>query len=207
MPPEPSILPPETRTTAAAGRPAEKADKASAGSWREIDALANAVRALHHQESRGDLAALRRMDTKRVTEPAFHRILARLASDAPRSRAQRLALLTKILALATSPEVLGNGRQSLGEALHAADVSEARVQMLMTARGDALDDLLVRTARRLVRDGLLPYHDIGKLVLGGQKAIEDTRFSVAKAYWSRRAPVAEDEISIAEPKPVAGEDE
>lgn len=206
MSPEPSFPDSETRTAAAAGK-APDDGKASAGSWHEIEALANAVRALHHQESRGDLAALRRMDTRLVAEPAFHRILARTAPDAARGRAQRIALLTRILALATRPDMLRDGGRRLGEALHVADVSEARVQMLMTARGAALDDLLLRTARRLVRDGLLPYQDIGKLILGGPRTVEDTRFRIAKAYWARGGPATVNEQPNAEPEPVAGEDE
>ena len=80
--------------------------------------------------------------------------------------------------------------------------------MLMTARGNALDDLLLRTARRLVREGLLPYQDIGRLILGGPKTVEDIRFRTARAYWARHAQATGEEGSSAvEPELLAGEDQ
>ena len=114
-------MPPEHANPLSHSAPAADTDmlpeeRGAAGNsgWREIDALANAVRALHHQENRGDLAALRRMKTESPTEPAFHRILAGTALNASFEHARRLALLTKILALATSLETLRNGGQNLG---------------------------------------------------------------------------------------------
>lgn len=205
MPPETDAPPPAEAAAAADPAPARAASRPVSDGWREIEALANAVRALHHQENRGALAALRRMNARRAIEPAFHRVLAREASGASRKHALRLALLTKILALATNVDVLRNGRQNLGDALYAAGVSEARVQMLMTARGSALDDLLLRTARRLVHDGFLPYEDIGKLVLGGPKIIEHTRFRIARAYWARRIPADGDDSVNTDPP--SGDDE
>lgn len=203
MSPEQAAPPPQAHSSAPPGTQG----RAGPSEWGEITAFADAIRALHHQENRGALAALRRMDTSRATEPAFHRILAVAAPDASHARAKRLALLARILALATSAEMLGKGPQGLGEALRVADVSEARVQMLMTARGETLDDLLLRTARRLVRDGSLPYQDIGKLILGGPKAVEITRFRIAKDYWARRNPAAGDETPLAESDTLSGDDE
>jgi|GEM_PF-1905247 hypothetical protein len=152
-----------------------------------IGALANAVRALHHQERRGDLANLRRMDCDAPVVPAFQRILVRTAPDADLDRARRIALFVKILSLPTSLAPFAGGRRRLGEVLAAEGIGEARVQMLMTARGPALDDLLLRMARRLVQAGTLPFEDIGRLILGDGPTIERVRFSVAKAYWTRRA--------------------
>lgn len=186
MPPETTAFP----ESAVAGAPSAnpETERGHPGdAWHDIVTFANAIRALHRQEQRGDLAALRRMDAGRATEPAFQRILARAAPNASRERAQRLALFTRILAVATSPDVLGAGRRNLGEALDTAGVSEARVQMLMTARGEALDDLLLRTARRLVRDRLLPFEDFGRLILGSPDEVERTRFRIAKAYWAAAA--------------------
>lgn len=155
-----------------------------------IGALANAVRALHHQERRGDLASLRRMDCAAPVVPAFQRILVRTAPDADLDRARRIALFVKILSLPTSIDPFAGGRRRLGEVLATEGIGEARVQMLMTARGPALDDLLLRMARRLVQAGTLPFEDIGRLILGDGPTIERVRFSVAKAYWTRRAPDA-----------------
>lgn len=171
-------------------------------SGEPIEALASAVRALHHQERRGDLASLRRMDAGRALEPAFHRILAVIAPEASLERARRMALLVKILALSTDLDTLAPGRIGLGDAMAAGGISEKRVQTLMTARGEVLDDSLVRIARRLVRTGPLPYRDIGRLILGSAETIERMRFEIARAYWveaSRKAAAA--------PEQTAGETE
>jgi hypothetical protein len=205
MPPDTAALP-ESPAAGAPSSPETERDRPREA-WPEIVKLANAIRALHRQEQRGDLAALRRMDTERATELAFHRILARVALDASRARAQRLALLTKILALATRLDVLETGRRNLGAALDAAGVSEARVQMLMTARGEALDDLLLRTARRLVRDGLLPFEDLGRLILGSPEEVERTRFRIAKAYWAAAARREAGENTEPAPNQPTGEDQ
>lgn len=157
---------------------------------KRVDDLANAVRSLHRREARGELASLRRMDEAAAIEPAFQRILVRVAHDAsldnPRLHddARRLALMTKILALGMSIEVLADGYRNLGDAMAAADVSERRVQGLMTARGPALDDLVLRLSRRLVRAGTLPFLDIGRLLLGSADMVEKTRFRIAKGYWA-----------------------
>ncbi|MBX3569851.1 MAG: hypothetical protein KF914_17435 [Rhizobiaceae bacterium] len=159
---------------------------------KRVDDLANAVRSLHRREARGELASLRRMDEAAAIEPAFQTILVRVAPNAslgdrhPYDDARRLALVTKILALGMSIEVLGKGYRNLGEAMAAADVSERRVQGLMTARGPALDDLVLRLSRRLVRAGTLPFLDIGRLLLGSADMVERTRFQIAKGYWGSR---------------------
>lgn len=152
-----------------------------------ITALANAVRALHHQERRGDLASLRRMDADEPVPPAFQRILVRAAPDADLNHARRIALFVKILSLPMGGDALAADRRRLGEAMADDGISEKRVQMLMTARGPALDDLLLRTARRLARAGVLPFQEIGELILGDPTIRERTRFAVAKAYWAGRA--------------------
>jgi hypothetical protein len=154
-----------------------------------IDALVNAIRSLHHQEARGELAGLRRMDTDRAVEPAFQRILVRVVPNASfrsirrNDDAGRLALVTKILALGTDPDVLADGHRNLGEVMAAQGIKERRVQVLMTARGPALDDLLLRLSRQLVRGGSLPFLDLGRLVLGSAESIEKTRFRIAQGYW------------------------
>jgi hypothetical protein len=158
-----------------------------------IQAAVNAVLSLHHQEARGDLAALRRMDVEQPIEPAFQRILVKVWPEAGIGKARRLALFVKVLALAMSADLLKGPRQRLGEVMAdpLIDVKERRVQMLMTARGPALDDAVLRLARRLVQAGRLPFHDLGRLLLGSEEAVERTRFDIAKAYWAaagRQAP-------------------
>jgi len=154
-----------------------------------VEALANAVRSLHRQEARGELADLRRMDAEQAIEPAFQRILARVAPHASfrstrrHDDAGRLALVTRILALGTSPDVLADGHRNLGEAMAAQGIKERRVQVLMTARGTTFDDLLLRLSRQLVRGGSLPFLDLGRLVLGSADSVERTRFRIAQGYW------------------------
>ena len=157
-----------------------------------IDKLATAIRQLHHQGNRGVLARLRRMDEARCDEQALYRLLAVLAPDAGfdarlrRNDIGRLALMTKVLALGMSIEVLGNGYYRLGRMMAEMQASERRVQMLMQARGLALDDLILRLSRRLVREGSLPYLDIGRLILGSDEMVEATRRIIAKEYWVPR---------------------
>ena len=151
-----------------------------------IQAAVNAVLALHHQEDRGSLAALRRMDTDAPLEPAFQRILVKVWPEAGLEMAQRRALFVKVLALAMNADLLKGAARKLGEAMAdpEIDIKERRVQMLMTARGPALEDAVLRLARRLVRAGHLPFHDLGRLLLGSEARIEKTRFEIARAYWA-----------------------
>lgn len=159
---------------------------------KRIEALATAIRHLHNRGARGELAALRRLDEARAVEPALHRMLAgcapgyRADTDNRHDDLGRLALMARVLALGMSIDVLGRGRHDLGRALAEADVSERRVQMLLEARGPALDDLILRISRRLVREGALPYLDIGRLILGHDEMVEDTRRRIAKGYWGSR---------------------
>ncbi|KQT88479.1 hypothetical protein ASG48_03465 [Aurantimonas sp. Leaf443] len=164
--------------------PQDAPERASDGITRR---LAAAIRVLHKVEQRGDLAALRRMDPAQPLAPAFQRLLVRIAPKAGLERAKRIALLAKILALPAGAAALENGRRPLGLALAEEKIAERRVQMLMTARGEALDDAILRLARRLARRGSLPFVEIGQLLLGGEDEVEDTRYRIARAYWTSRA--------------------
>lgn len=187
MPPDAALQSENARDIATESSP-EPSDPVK----KRVDDLANAVRSLHRREARGELAGLRRMDERAAIEPALQRILVRVAPEAYPGNARRyddafrLALFTKILALGMSIEVLADGYRNLGEAMAAADVSERRVQGLMTARGPTLDDLVLRLSRRLVRAGTLPYLDIGRLLLGTDESIEMNRFRIARGYWANR---------------------
>jgi CRISPR system Cascade subunit CasB len=151
-----------------------------------LDTLAGAVRGLAKAEARGDLASLRRLDLRAPTGSAFYRLIARHAPEVSQpSDLRNLALILAIMAL--NPEGLVPG--GLGRALAEADISEARVQRLLTARGEIFRDLALRTARVLARAGSLPYRDLGLLVLSRSETFADEiRMRIAREYWGRRSP-------------------
>lgn len=174
-------MPPESDVHDISGQDAKRSSDKITGGFAAL------VRVLHGAEQRGDLAALRRMDPEHPYEPPFQRMLVRVAPQTRLERAKRIALVAKILALPPSGEALNDGTRSFGRAMAEAGISEARVQVLMTARGGALDDAVLRLARRLVRTGSLPFFEIGRLVLGGEAEVEDTRYRIAHDYWTGRA--------------------
>ena len=153
-----------------------------------LDALAGAVRALGKAGARGDLASLRRLDRNEPASPAFYRILARHAPARQQPDDWRaLALILGIMAL--NPDALASA--SLGRTLADAGVSEARVQRLLAARGDAFRDLALRTARVLAGRGTLPYREFGLLVLARSEAFaEEIRMRIARDYWGSQSRTA-----------------
>lgn len=192
-------MPPDAVTVSEAPASGDRTDPVRA----RIEALATAIRHLHNRGARGELAALRRMDEVRAVEPALHKLLADAAPDAEfgarfrRDDIIRLALMTKVLAFGMSIETLGRGHYDLGRTMDEAKISERRVQTLMNARGPAFDDLILRLSRRLVRHGVLPYLDIGRLVLGQDEMVERTRRRIAKGFWGVRVE-KEDETAEGE---------
>lgn len=148
-----------------------------------LDALAGAVRGLDRAEAHGDLASLRRLDRDAPASPAFYRLAVRHAPGLERPGDLRaLALILTIMAL--SPEALAPTR--LGHALAEAGVSEARVQRLLAARGEAFRELALRTARVLAGRGTLPYRELGLLILARSEPFaEEIRMRIARDYWSR----------------------
>lgn len=174
MPPEPDRHEPAEAT------PERTTDSIAGG-------FAARIRNLHEAEQRGDLAALRRMDPAQPFAPAFQRMLVQVAPRSGLDRARRMALLAKILALPPSGEALADGRRALGTALFEVGATERRVQVLMNARGEALDDAILRLSRRIARSGALPFFDLGRLILGGEREVETTRYRIARDYWTGRA--------------------
>ena len=147
-----------------------------------IEAWANAVRSLAKAGDRGALAALRRSGTG--LPAAFWKIAVKTDPLAKPQRIKRMALVFQLLAL--RPENLIAGRRKLGAALAAEEISESRVQKLMTARGPALDDQVIRIARRLAISGALPYRELAELLLAenhDSPFIEDVRLEIARGYW------------------------
>src|SRR6266487_942832 len=95
---------------------------------------------------------------------------------------RRYARFLQMLAL--KPDSLTSG--SFGAAMAEAEVSEGRVQKLLSARGPALSKQLRLIARRLANAGKLPYRQIGDLLLvedeDGEYA-EAVRLRIARDYW------------------------
>ena len=155
----------------------------------KADAWANAIRSLHHAENRGALADLRRMEPDKSLPSAFWIIAAKSEPAANENRLRRMARVLQMLAFPFRPDGLDSGRRKLGAALEAAGVSEARVQKLMTARGPALDDQVIRIARRLANSGALPYRELAELLLAenhDSPAVETIRLEIARGYWATR---------------------
>ena len=151
-----------------------------------IEAWANAVRSLAKASDRGALAELRR--SGKELPAAFWKIAVKTDPRARPERIKRMALVLQMLAL--RPDKLIAGRGKLGEALATENISEARVQKLMTARGPALDDQVIRVARQLANSGALPYRELAELLLAedhGCPAVELIRLEIARGYWVNRA--------------------
>jgi hypothetical protein len=155
----------------------------------EITALAKAVRMLYIREQRGALATLRRMNPAEALFAApFQALLADIRPDALSvHRARPRAVFVRILALPMSREVLQDGGRKLGRQLLEAKISEMRVQRLLQASGDALEDQLSLVARRLANTGVLPFREMGRLLLGDARDAETARYEIARGYWLTRA--------------------
>src|SRR6266567_2062167 len=147
-----------------------------------VEALAGAIRALDKAERRGDLASLRRLDADAPDAPAFFRIVVKVAPNASAVELRRYARFLQMLALKPNSLTSGN----FGAAMAEAEVSEGRVQKLLSARGPALSKQLRLIARRLANAGRLPYRQIGDFLLvedeDGEYA-EAVRLRIARDYW------------------------
>jgi hypothetical protein len=155
-----------------------------------IDALVNSVRTLSRMQRRGDLADLRRLDVDNPAAPAFWRIITSVEGDwsadnGAMVRSQRYARLLRLMA--HCPD--GVALSGLGKALAEADVSEARVQKLLAARGPALDDAIDVVARRLAKHGRLPIAEIAVLLTSDpqSESAERARMEIARGYWGAKS--------------------
>lgn len=147
-----------------------------------IEMLASDVRALDAAERRGDLAALRRMDPERPDAPAFFRMLVRHRPNAGPAFSLRCAHLVRLMAL--RPEALTPG--SLGEAMAAHSISEARVQKLLAARGEAMVMQIALIARRMAQERAVPYREFAQLLLSDDddgEVANRARLLVARDYF------------------------
>lgn len=128
----------------------------------------------------GDRAALRRMQDGKPDGMVFWKIAARylepegllLARDDPSRTAVERAWAA---VLATAARLEGQHRRNfkLGRALAEAGVSEARIQRLYAAHGDALLDALRGVVHQLASSGhLVDLGDIAELVLSDGSDLE-----------------------------------
>jgi hypothetical protein len=164
---------------------ADEIEKSEAGAREPTlaDKIAAQIRHLHATQDRGALAELRRMDPENPVVPAFQRILSQVAADAGFEWARRLALATKIAAMPMGADAL-TARPTLGELMRTEKFPEGRLQKLMTARGSALDDQILRLARRLARTGSMPWRELVELALArGPDRLERLRYRIAREYW------------------------
>ena len=150
-----------------------------------IERIATELRLLHKAEATGELAALRRMRRHALPPAAFYRLMARagayeMGPDIVRRWARAVAIM------AQRPDALRAA--GLGETLKTIGVSEQRLDMLLFARGPALQDLALRTAVRIAKSGeRLPYRDLCHLVLYDDRPdkareADNVRIRVAQSY-------------------------
>jgi CRISPR system Cascade subunit CasB len=101
----------------------------------------------------------------------------------------RWALIAQGIALA------GHAPGRLGDQLADAGVAESRVTKLLTARGDAFQQLLPRVVRLMASKGVSPnWSELGSLVLKDARAdtrdspeADGIRLRIAGPYYSRIA--------------------
>ena len=146
-----------------------------------------------HRLDNGERAALARLDPDGELRPhqiaALSRALiyAELEPDTWKPETwQRWALIAHGMALAGH-----DAKQSLGQQLSQAGVSESRVTKLLTARGDAFRQLLPRLLRLIASKGVAPnWHELGGLILSQERdeeKAENTRLKIAGRFFSAEA--------------------
>lgn len=152
-----------------------------------LDRIATELRRLHASQATGELAALRRMDRRSVPPAAFYRLIARAGmTEAGPEAVRRWAHIVSVMA--QRPDALRLA--GLGASLKSIGVSETRLDMLLNARGPALQDLARRTGLRLARsEEGLPYRDLCELLFydgrngsGDDKRADDVRIRVAQSF-------------------------
>lgn len=157
------------------------AGAAVSGEFSLLKNIATELWRLNESEAKGELSTLRRMNRHSAPPAALYRLLARagageMGPDAVRRWTQAVAIM------AQRPDALK--ASGLGETLKTIGVSEQRLDMLLYARGPALYDLALRTAKRIARSGgNMPYRDLCQLVLyEADPKTEDVRIRIAQSY-------------------------
>lgn len=170
--------------------PAKGGDQ-PAGTTSLLERIATELWRLNEAEATGELAALRRMDRHSVPPTAFYRVMARAGAYKMGPDAIRRWRLT-VAIMAQRPDALKPA--GLGETLKNIGFSEQRLDMLLYARGPALYDLALRTAKRIAKSGEgLPYRDLCHLVLyEADRKTDDIRIRIAQSYLRGREPADAD---------------
>ncbi len=174
------------------------------------------------QRPSGDVESLAHVITRaarfandpRALDSGERAALSRLDPDQPRP--SQLAALTRALVMSgLSPDDWGqgawrrwalvaqgialaghDGSRPFGAALAAAAVSEGRVTRLLTARGDALRQIVPRIVRLMASRGVSPdWREFAELILTDgtdSAAAERCRLRIASRYYSALARATQD---------------
>ncbi|MDD9995901.1 MAG: type I-E CRISPR-associated protein Cse2/CasB [Dehalococcoidia bacterium] len=164
--------------------------------------------------SRGDLAALRRMNPDSPDASAFWRLMAEQDLLGSPSIESRWALILHGIALMTPTSATGGGSGTahdglnpVGRALYlggdshrtSAVYAEARLNRLLTARGSMLTALLARMFRMLGSNRVsFNWREMAQFILSAdhdEVRAEQGRRRIARAYYEaeRRSSPADDE--------------
>ncbi|WP_024513364.1 hypothetical protein [Bradyrhizobium sp. ARR65] len=138
--------------------------------------LRNRISMLAKMKARGELAALRRLNSGRSDKSALFRLLTDCvpqqllgSGSAPvGAPGSELDMVRRFSAVASMMALRPEGLRtwSLGRAMAEAGVTELRLSIFLAARGDIFRDLARRLARRLAYHAeVLPYLDLGRLLL------------------------------------------
>lgn len=144
----------------------------------------------------GERAALARMDPGAMRAhqvAALSRALVQAEMEPENWKPetwQRWALIAHGMALAGH-----DGKSALGVQLSHADVAENRVTKLLTARGEAVNQLIPPLLRLLASKEVAPnWHELGRLILNegkpditAQENAEQIRMQIAGRYFSAQA--------------------
>lgn len=151
-----------------------------------------------HGLGAGERAALARLDPEHPRPhqiAALSRALIQAELEPEHWRPEtwrRWALIAHGMALAGH-----SGRESLGAQLSHAGVAESRVTKLLTARGDALRQLIPSLLRLLASKEVAPnWDELGGLILNDGKdeeRAEAIRMKIASRYFSAQARAAKEQ--------------
>ena len=151
-----------------------------------------------HGMGAGERAALARLDPEHPRPhqiAALSRALIQAELEPERWRPEtwrRWALIAHGMALAGHA-----GREPLGAQLSRAGVAESRVTKLLTARGDALRQLIPPMLRLLASKEVAPnWDELGGLILNDGKdeeRAEAIRMKIASRYFSAQARAAKEQ--------------
>ena len=186
----------------------ESAEPQSGGDdWGRI-AVSCANRMARADFLRGDLAALRRMESDNHRPAIFWRLLAEngLLEYGPAVDESKWALILHGIALMTQANAgdgqarnAHDGTMPVGRALHSIGYSEQRFNRLLTARESMLRTLLARMFRMLAaKDTPINWREMARFILNDgydEEAADQFRHNMARHYYraERQSREAESE--------------